>query len=207
MIDSRVSRGAIARFQRKGILWTLSSLKSRELEFPPTSFICATPKCLFVAHRRFDPGGDTLTERPPVFTLTSVRYYLALRFRYPFTPRAVTRSRGNRGKISFSVDWTTGEIRGVSYTIDQQRDKDMGRSGRLVFSSIQRRRVVFLHTFRGIGAFLFVKFPIRAAAPTRIPGVQKRFKTTRGEQSQPLSHRMFGANTLVCRRNVAIGRE
>ena len=118
-----------------------------------------------------------------------------------------TRSRGNRGKISFSVDWTTGEIRGVSYTIDQQRDKDMGRSGRLVFSSIQRRRVVFLHTFRGIGAFLFVKFPIRAAAPTRIPGVQKRFKTTRGEQSQPLSHRMFGANTLVCRRNVAIGRE
>ena len=108
----------------------------------------------------------------------------------------MTRSRGNRGKISFSVDWTTGETRAVSYTIDQQRDKETWGDRGDSFSSIVRRRV-FLHTFRGIGAFRFVvKVPIRAAAPTRIPGYRNVLNDAWSNHSL-LSHRMFGANTCV----------
>ena len=61
-----------------------------------------------------------------------------------------------------------------------------------------------MHTFRGIGAFRFVKVQIRAAAPTRILGYRNVLNDA---WSNHASHRMFGTNTLVCRRNVAIGRE
>lgn len=84
----------------------------------------------------------------------------------------------------------------VSYTIDQQRDKDMGRSGGLVFSfdSTRRRVSLLIYTFRGIGAFRFVKVQIRAAAPTRISGYRNVLNDAWSNRSS--LHRMFGSNTL-----------
>lgn len=157
------------------------------------------------SHRRFDPRGDSRgTTTGFYFNVRPL--FSALRFRYPFTPRRAvcSRSRGNRGKISFSsVDWTTGETRGLVYGSTNNATKTWGDRGDS-FSSILRSESLLTHLsqHRRLSIRHSSNSRSRANEDSEKLGVQKRFI------NDAWSNRTLLIGCLAqttCRRNVAIG--